>query len=287
MPVFDTPDPITATLELLVGDVRITAGDRPDTVVEVRPSDPGTDLDVKAAELTRIEYADGRLLVKAPKQRGLGLFGKPGSVDVEIALPTGSRLDATTAVAKFTGTGTLGDVRVKTAVGDLRLDRTGPLDLKTSTGDIIVTAVAGRADLSTASGLLRVGEVDGEATLKNANGDTGIGMVTGPLKVSNSNGDVQVGRAGDDVTATTANGSVRIGSVTRGAVSVRTAFGQLEVGIPHGTAAYLDLHTSFGNVQNRLDGSGQPGPGEQIVEVRARTGYGDVVIRRPAEDGER
>ena len=40
MPTFDTPEPITVTLELGVGDVRITASDRADTVVEVRPSDP-------------------------------------------------------------------------------------------------------------------------------------------------------------------------------------------------------------------------------------------------------
>jgi hypothetical protein len=60
MPVFDTPKPVTATLDLVLGDARITASDRVDTVVEVRPSDPSADLDVKTAEQTCIEYADGQ-----------------------------------------------------------------------------------------------------------------------------------------------------------------------------------------------------------------------------------
>ena len=37
MPTFDTPESITVTLEIGVADVRITAGERTDTVVDVRP----------------------------------------------------------------------------------------------------------------------------------------------------------------------------------------------------------------------------------------------------------
>lgn len=284
MPVFSTPDPITATLELPAGDVRISASDRGDTTVEVRPSDPGAELDVKAAEQTRVEYANGRLLVKAPKQRNLGLFGKPGSIDVEIALPTGSHLDTTAGIGKVAGTGVLGDVRIKTGVGDLLLERAGRLDLTTATGDVTVTAAAGRASVSTASGLLSLGEIHGDAVLQNSNGDTRLGVAGGTLKVKNANGEILVQRAAGDVTATAANGSIRIGSVTRGAVSLKTAFGALEVGIPAGTAAHLDLHTGFGTVSNHLGGAGEPGAGDQRVEVRARTAYGDIMIRRSEAD---
>ena len=59
MPTFDTPEPISVSLELGVGEVRIAASDRDDTVVEVRPSDPTNSDDVSAAERTRVEYAEG------------------------------------------------------------------------------------------------------------------------------------------------------------------------------------------------------------------------------------
>ena len=39
MPKFETPEPISVTLDYAVGNVRISASDRTDTVVEVRPSD--------------------------------------------------------------------------------------------------------------------------------------------------------------------------------------------------------------------------------------------------------
>jgi hypothetical protein len=40
MTTFETPSPITVTLELGIGDLQIAAGDRTNTVVDVRPTDP-------------------------------------------------------------------------------------------------------------------------------------------------------------------------------------------------------------------------------------------------------
>ena len=57
MRTFDTPEPISVTVELGVGDLRIVASDRTDTMVEVRPSDAAKKADVTAAEQTRVEYA--------------------------------------------------------------------------------------------------------------------------------------------------------------------------------------------------------------------------------------
>ena len=96
MPTFETPDPITATIELAVGDPRIAAADRTDTVVEVRPSNPDTEADVRAAAETRVEFTPGpaSCVVRAPKQRGLGLFGKPGLDRHEFDLPAGSQVHA-------------------------------------------------------------------------------------------------------------------------------------------------------------------------------------------------
>ena len=105
MPTFDTPEPVSAVLELVVGDVRITASDRDDTAVEIRPSDESHEPDVRAAEQTRVEYSAGRLLVKTPRQRSLSLFGKPGSIDVTIGLPSDSQVYGDASVAAFQSAG--------------------------------------------------------------------------------------------------------------------------------------------------------------------------------------
>ena len=71
MPTFSTPEPITATIDLAAGDVRVLASDRSDTVVEVRPSTSSHEPDVKAAEQTRVEYTAAGLLIKIIKDPDL------------------------------------------------------------------------------------------------------------------------------------------------------------------------------------------------------------------------
>lgn len=279
MPTFNTPEPITATLYLAVGDVSITAGDRGDTVVDVRPSDSSQEPDVRAAEQTRVEYAAGSLLVNSPKQLGLGLR-KVGSIEVTIELPAGSQLEGDASMAAFRCVGRLGDCRVKTSIGDLQLDSTGKLDLTTGVGAIVVNQVAGEAEVTIGSGKLRVRQIDGAAVIKNSNGDSWIGEISGDLRVHASNGDIVVDDAGADVIGATANGDIRIGGVTRGSASLKTGMGRIEIGIRSGTAARLDVHTSFGKVLNQMDTAGSPESSDQRIDVRARTSYGDILIRR-------
>lgn len=283
MPTFETPEPISATIDVAVGDVRITASDRHDTVVDVRPTDASHEPDVHAAEQTRVEYTATGLLIKSPRQRTLSQR-KVGSVDVAVELPVGSKLHADTAMGAIRTTGRLGQCRIKMAAGDIDLDEAGPADLSTSAGGIAVDRATGHAEISTSSGRIRVREIDGSAVIKNSNGESFVGEITGDLRVNAANGNIVVGDAGADVTATTANGDVRVGAITRGVTSLKTGYGQIEIGIRTGTAARLDAHTSFGQVHNSMRAADSPGPEEETAEVRARTSFGDIVIRRSGEE---
>jgi hypothetical protein len=280
MPTFETPEPISVTIELITGDVRVIATERADTTVEVRPSNPTDESDVDVAEQTRVDYAEGVLLIRAPRPRMFGLFGASGSVDVSVTLPAGSRLEAEASMATVRGTGRLGECRIRTSTGGVALECTGRLDLSTGSGPVTVGRVDGSARISTGSGRIAVDEIDGAATVKNSNGDTWIGAVAGVARLNTANGNLAVDRAGSGVTAATANGEITLGAVSRGAVSARTGFGPIEIGIAPGTAAWLDLHTSYGSVQNLLAPSDAPPDVADAVEIRARTSYGDIVIRR-------
>ncbi|MGC5018185.1 DUF4097 family beta strand repeat-containing protein [Micromonospora sp. DT47] len=281
MPTFDTPTPISATVSLsfVVGNVRIIASDRSDTIVDVRPIDGSSKADLKVAEQTRVEYADGTLTVKAPKQLS-ALFTRTGGVDVTIELPSGSQLQGETGMGELHCEGRLGDCRLKTGHGSIRLDQAGTVNLNSGYGDVIVNHVDGGAEVTTGSGVVRVGRIDGPARVKNSNGDSWIGEVTGDLRVNAANGNITVDRAHADVTAKTASGGARLGEVTRGAVAVESAAGSLEVGISAGTAAWLELKTSAGRVRNELATTPGPDSTDQTVEVRARTYAGDIIIRR-------
>jgi DUF4097 and DUF4098 domain-containing protein YvlB len=281
MPTFDTPAPISVTVQLGVGDVRIGASDRRDTIVEVRPSDESKKSDVTAARETRVEYASGRLLIKAPKGwRQYSPVGGDESIDVRIELPEGSQVRGEAGVAAFHSTGRLGECHFKTGIGEIQIEHAdGPVELQTGVGDVTVNRALGHADVTTSSGSIRVGSVDGTAVVKNSNGDTWIGEVTGDLRVRAANGRIVVDQAGAAVVAKTANGDIRLGDVSAGAILAETALGKVDVGIRDGVAAWLDLSTRFGNVHSDLDSAEHPWPGDNAVEVRARSAFGDISIR--------
>lgn len=286
MPTFDTPGPISVDVELGVGDIRIEASDRSETVVEVRPGDPAKRADVAAAEQTRVEFANGHLLVKGPSgwRQWMPNQGS-GSIDVAIHLPEGSSVRAEAGVAALHGRGRIGECRGKFGVGDVQLDETGSVDVKTGAGDIRVERVVGRAQIVTGSGAVRIGSIEGTAAVKNSNGAIWIGEVTGDARMSAANGPIFVDRAREGIVAKTANGDVRLGEVARGASIAQSAMGDVEVGIREGVVAWLDLHTKFGEVQNDLDTSENPGASEHTVEVHASTSYGDVVVHRASASG--
>ncbi|MFD7224139.1 DUF4097 domain-containing protein [Streptomyces sp. NPDC059892] len=277
MPSFDTPEPISVTAHVEAGSLQFTAGDRLDTVVEVRPRDTKKDLDVRTADQAEVTYAGGVLTVRTPKSN---LFGRTGAVDVTVELPTGSSVDMTGAWTQVLGEGRLGEVRVKTSSGDVRLDTTGPLRLTASHGSITVDRVEGKAEITTSSGSLRLGLVDGPAVLKNSHGTTTVDAATGELRVSGANGDIEIRRAEDSVTATTAHGTLRVGEVARGTVQLETSYGAIEVGVREGTAAWLDVSSGSGQVRNTLTASETPEETEDTVKVRARTRHGNIDVRR-------
>ena len=290
MTTFDTPEPICVSLELSVGDVRVTASDRLDTVVEIRATDSTRRSDVAAAEQTRVEYTNGRLLIRGPRGSHKGWWqytfrGANDSVDVQVELPSGSSLEAEVGIATIRCSGRLGECRLKTGIGDIQISEASTVQLKTGGGDISVDRALGRAEVKTGTGTLRIGEVQGGAVIRNSNGDSWVGAVSGDLRVSSANGRISVDRAHGTVAAKTANGDICLGDVDRGSVTAQTALGRIEVGIRDGVAAWLDLNTQYGNVETNLDASARPGPGDTAVEVRARTSYGDITVHRSSANG--
>jgi DUF4097 and DUF4098 domain-containing protein YvlB len=279
MPTFNTPEPISATIDLAAADVRLIASDRQDTVVEVRPSSSSREPDVKVAEQTKVEYTAAGLQIKGPKQRSIGLR-KIGSVDVTVELPAGSQIEADAGIGALRFMGQLGKCRVKMGAGDVELEQVGPLDLKTGAGAITVDHVTGHAEITNGSGRLRVSQIDGSAVIKNSNGETWVGDITGDLRVNAANGAISVGHAGADVTASSANGEIRVDDLNRGSASLKTGFGEIHFGIHAGTAARLDAYTRFGAVRNSMDRADSPEPTDEVLEVHARTSFGDIVIRR-------
>jgi DUF4097 and DUF4098 domain-containing protein YvlB len=284
MTTSDTPGPITVTADFgaCAADISVTAGARAETIVQVSPRTSSRPADVRAAEQMQVEFVDGKLMVQLWPLRRFLWFGDSGAVDVTIEVPIGSELDLTSGMGDLRCRGEFGAAKLKTGMGSISIDHCGPLRAHSGFGDITAERVTGSLDAVTGSGRVRVGDVDGDAVVRNGNGDTAIGGVTGHLRAKAGNGEILVDQAGGSVNAKSANGAIRLGEVSRDAITIATSAGPIDVGVRPGVAAWLDVSTKHGRVRSELDAAGDPGDAGSTVEVRARTSFGDITIRRSA-----
>ncbi len=179
MTTFATPGPISAVLDIPAGRVTLIAADRADTVVEVFPADAGKGRDVRAAERTTVDYADGVLRIHTEAARNQ-YFGPTGSLEVTVQLPAGSRVEAKTAAAELRGVGRLGDVEFDGAYRQITIDEAASLRLTAVDGDVEVGRLDGPAEISTARGDIRITEARrGTVVLTTQSGGISVGAAAG------------------------------------------------------------------------------------------------------------
>ncbi len=70
-------------------------------------------------------------------------------------------MSADLGMAAVHGAGRLGDLDVKTGMGDVRLDEAGSVQIRTGFGEVAVGRVDGDADVKTGSGRIDIGSVSG------------------------------------------------------------------------------------------------------------------------------
>lgn len=261
MPRFETPEPIFVRIEAGSGSVRLVASERVDTVVTVRPRDESRSSDLWAADNTRVDFSDGKLSINGAK-RGLPLV-RGGAIDIDVALPAWSKLQASLESADLCAEGQFADVKVDAASGDVEVDVvTGNLKASNASGSLSVRTVEGRASFAIGSGAVTIGDLDGELKFKGASGSFSVERLWGNLK------------------ARTASGSVAIAEAVRGAVSAHTSSGQVTVGVAEGTAARLDISTASGVVTTTLQPTDGPLQGDETLILQVRSASGDVDVQR-------
>jgi hypothetical protein len=218
MQKFDTPAPVSAVLDIPAGRIRCIAADRAGTTVEVLPANAAKGRDVKAAERTTVEYADGVLRIDAPAARNQYL-GPSGSIEVTIRLPAGSHVEARAASAERRAVGRLGEVVFEGAHGAVTIDEAASIRLTAAAGDVTVGRLGGPAEISTQKGDIHIAEaVRGTVVLTTQMGDVSIGAAhgvsasldasTGYGRIHNALRNADGAAAGLTIRATTTHGDI-------------------------------------------------------------------------------
>jgi DUF4097 and DUF4098 domain-containing protein YvlB len=264
---FETHEPVDLYVELGKGDIIVTATDTTATTVEVEGREP-----------ERVEVRqDGRQISVIGPKSNRGLFGGEPQYVVTISLPTRSNAVVKSGSADVQMNGTYGHGQVKSGSGDCTLDTfEAPVIVETGSGDIGITRAAAELRIKSGSGDVTVEQVDGTSSVSTGSGDVELGTTKAPTVVKTGSGDLEIGYANEGVSMSTGSGDMRIRHASKGKVTAKGASGDVLVGIPAGTPVWTDLTTVSGDISSDLQGAGQPEPGADYVELRAKTVSGDI-----------
>lgn len=277
MPTYATPEPVVATVVVAGAQVRVTASDRTDTAVLVEPINKASRSDVKVADKTKVDFADGQLSVKTTVSGD-----KNGSVVITIDLPTGSGLVAYLVHSDVHADGSLGECELHTASGRVELDRISALQANIAAGEVTIGHIDGRATIDGSKVDTKISEIKDTVKLSTSGGQVWIGHASADLYLSSGSGGFDIDRADAGVTALTGNGGIRIGRLTRGQAELSNRSGDIEVGISEGADALVDADSKRGSVRNSVPSQETVDASDSKVKIHARTRYGDIIVHRAA-----
>lgn len=263
MPEFACDRPITIDIRVMAGLVDLVAEDRTTASVEVTPHDR-SDASREAAAATHVDLQGDVLVVHAPKDAGwLWRRGPRLRVTARVPVDTAVSLGVASADAHCQG-------RYRAA------------SITTASGDITVDEVTGAANANTASGDIEIRAVGGPVRVTSASGDVSLGRVDGAATVTTASGDVRIGDVNSDVTLRTASGDLDIRAAHRGQCQVKSASGDVAIGVAQGVGVWLDVSSLSGSTRSDLTVGEAPTDRGADLTLSIRTLSGDVEITRAA-----
>ncbi|HLI43087.1 MAG TPA: DUF4097 family beta strand repeat-containing protein [Acidimicrobiales bacterium] len=254
---FNAVGPIDVHVEVPAGrvDLRPHAEGSGPVLVALDPAHPGSRKAEAQIAASRVTFASGRLDVKVPSRP----FAR-ADICCTVDLPAGSSLTVTTASADVTVTGAVGECTVTTASGDLSLPE-----------------AAGCLRFTTASGDLRIERAGAGLKVKGASGDVRAGEVSGPIDIALASGDVALHSIGAGARVNTASGDIRVDRASEGELNLRSASGDITVGVAAGVGAYLDVKTVSGEMTCGLPAD-DAASGDARLRITCSTVSGDISI---------
>ena len=249
-----------------------------DGLTEARVTIQARDAEVPVDKLFRVELTGNRLEVAEQPEHGSflqavlsgdlrgfgrgGLFGRT-ELDIVIEVPAGSTVKVAGMSASVTSTGRLGTTSISSGAAQISLELVdGALQLRGGSGLAEVHRVTGSCHVRGGSGQVRVGEVGGTLSVGVGSGEVAIGVAHGSVRVRSGSGSTMIEAAEQDV-------------------DIASSSGPVTIGLRPGQPARLDVATGSGRLNTEMPVQDSAPAGEAIT-IRARTGSGDVTVRRAA-----
>lgn len=270
---FTVAGPIRVQATLRATDLVVAEGAADTVTVLLESSRDASDRGAFVAS-TVVELVGGVLHLEAPLPR----FFSRERTRIRVTLPPGSEIDVGTGSGDITCTVPLSRAVVRSGSGDIHLVEVGDLVAVTGSGDVRVTTV-GRGRAQTGSGDIWAGAVRDSLVTRTGSGDVTVAS-TGRLQSTSGSGDITVDELHGQARLRTASGDAHVARAVSGHLDVKSTSGDVRVGVAQGTAVLLDCSTVSGQMRSALRSTGEPEPGEETLELVARTISGNLLVDR-------
>jgi len=274
---FATPAPIELRIRNGSGRVDVTTeANLTTSLVNLTGLD---EAGVRAAESATVTHHGNVIHVEIPERPHR--LGRSPQVLVTAHVPSDSTADVTVGSADVT----IGDgcraIRVTAGSGDLRIGRVdGDADIRSGSGDISISHVGAMLRVSTGSGDVDLGRGGAHTSITTGSGVVRIGQAGASTITKTGSGDVAISALDGQLDAKSGSGDTRVDVASQGSIRVRTASGDVAVGVAAGTAAWLDLSSISGHIDQQLAARHLPGEHQPRLAITVSTVSGDIAIRR-------
>ena len=252
------------SLEIVSGEIRVVAG--PTNQIRI----------VASIERGRFEtsFSRSRASVEARS-----VNGRMGNTRIEVTVPLGTRVRATSVSGLITVSGTQDEVEASTISGAVTVSDAAKM--------IRLGTVSGSVELERSSGRLEVSSVSGQVRAVGVSGDFGVESVSGRVSIR----DARI----RTLRASSVSGEVSYeGSFDRtGDYRFNSHSGSLLLSLPANAGASLDVETFSGRISSDFPITLQPGEssarrnrrmhftlGDGATRISAETFSGNITIRR-------
>lgn len=214
-----------------------------------------------AAKQTRIDMVGARLVVHAPQ----ALPARHVPFAVTVHAPARSSVEVRSASARLAVTGEASTV-----------------DATTTAGEVDVGSATGQINVRTGGGSVSVGRAAAGARVRTGSGDVRLSMLAGSSSVATGSGSVRVASIDGELRARTGGGDITVTDAGPGSVGLKSGAGNVRVAVRKGTLAEIELSSATGSVSSDLDVLDAKPDTDVALELRARTGTGNVTITSAA-----
>lgn len=286
----------TVEIQMNSGSVRVTGWSRNEVQVTGSLS--------RADDRVELDGAGRTVEVRVASRRG----GRGGPANLEVRVPAGSTLEVVAGSAPITVSGVTGSVETVSASGPVTIHASSRrVEVVAQSGPVTIDGQTEMLDVTAMSGPVRVNAnvrqratieaLSGPVELLGSVGEAQVNAVSGPVRVTNATGRVEIEAVSGNValngtrlrgSVQSVSGNVVVGGTLGGALDLESHGGNVELRLPSGANAEVEIGTFSGSLHSDFGGGArQSGGRERHVtigrggpRVNITTFSGDVKLLR-------